>query len=101
MEVALRLTREYVEINVSRLRAAPDQIRLEIERATFAGFDVVIERVDYTGMWRQLLTIATMTTLGQGRPLAALEQLTTIVGDAFDRAGIEFEFEGAQVRRLA
>jgi hypothetical protein len=101
MEVALRLTREYVEINVSRLRAAPDQIRQEIERTSFDGFDVVIERVDYTGMWRQLLTIATMTTVEQGRPLAALQQLATIVGDAFDRAGIEFEFEGAQVRRLA
>ena len=52
-------------------------------------------------MWRQLLTIATMTTVDHGRPLAALQQLATIVGDAFDRAGIEFEFEAAQVRRLA
>lgn len=101
MEVGLRLTREYLDINVSRLKAAPDQIRQEIERASFEGFDVSIERVDYAGMWRHLFAIVTLTTTAQARPLPALQQLSDIVGDAFDRAGIEFEFDGAHVRRLA
>lgn len=101
LEVGLRLTREYLDINVARLRAAPDQIRQELERATFDGFELEIERVDYAGMWRHLFAVVTLTTIVQARPLPALQQLADIVGDAFDRAGIEFEFDGAHVRRLA